>query len=618
MAAIPDRLQYFRYRLFEYLVGEKKFQVPRVLAITAWLHIFLIFLFGVGGYALAGFWRTQKQVRKVWQDALLVGVSLLYGLGIFSTIDLWFRYVTPERFTFWSIFSVLSIWYLILTPFFPWGYIVLEAWDMVKDMFRPITAEVALERQQRELQKHQSYIDNKNSKLSEPQVARDFLTLGVKLKGDNFPSHIGIENHNGWIGLENKLLNQHMFVLGTTGAGKTQALLRIIKEVLSNTDRDIYIVDGKGDLEFAMQIASLAYHIKGIKVPIFKMGHDQDGAWYNGFVGNNQSIYNRLALMLGLQKTDNAGQEWYGSGKSQILQLVCGVGHRSLNIEPPRNFDELLDRLSMGWLLETYKSIPREIRAIKEADKDGDLAGTYKQLSVLARSLGEIVNESGFILEETQVAVFSIRTQSVTVEGKKYLDFSVEDWKDYIGKRQKQGRTALFIIDEFGNFENQNIVSVLSLARGAGVGCILATQDASTLGDPILKQRILSNCNTYFLMKTNFPEEVASLAGTVMRIEASSQILDGEIAEKGTARTQHQFAIDMNDVAQLKPGEMYLINSRKMAKLRVKQVENIELTEDAVQPNPKTRLYDPTKEFLKKELEKQKAPIVRQDDSGIV
>ncbi|MEM7296993.1 MAG: DUF87 domain-containing protein, partial [Bacteroidota bacterium] len=78
------------------------------------------------------------------------------------------------------------------------------------------------------------------------------LRLGVKIKGDRFNNGNGVEENSGWLQFDQSLLDQHMFVLGATGAGKSETLKRIIYETLVSTDRDVFFIDGKGDASLAL------------------------------------------------------------------------------------------------------------------------------------------------------------------------------------------------------------------------------------------------------------------------------------------------------------------------------------------------------------------------------
>jgi hypothetical protein len=81
-------------------------------------------------------------------------------------------------------------------------------------------------------------------------------------------------------------------------------------------------------------------------------------------------------------------------------------------------------------------------------------------------------------------------------------------------------------------------------------------------------------------MATEFPEELAELAGTILRLENSIQFQEGEVTGKGSARIQHQFAVDPNEVAKLKPGEAFIIRQRHHAKIKVRAIGEVEHIEE--------------------------------------
>jgi hypothetical protein len=198
----------------------------------------------------------------------------------------------------------------------------------------------------------------------------------------------------------------------------------------------------------------------------------------------------------------------------------------------------------------------------------------------LAREFAPIVGEEGFRLETQRGAIFSLRTQSVGDTARRFLNFLIEDLKDFVGKRQR--RPGLLIIDEFGVFDNHNIDAILMLARSANFGVILAIQDVATLGDESLRRIILANTRTKLLLATDFPEEIATLAGTTYQIEASLQHEAGEATGMGSARIQHAFRVDMNEAARLQTGEAFLIRQRYAAKLHIKPVGKVAVTAGAI------------------------------------
>ena len=567
-------------------------------------HILLLLGLGPFSYTTAVVLITR---RFRWHYLVLYGVSLAYLLLVIPGVSV-------ADFLPIDMRSILVYW-LLTVPLAPTGGLAMLSWNKIAGVFGKRTIEVEQEEQERRRQEIEKRRANRAMLKAQlqPQLSKDYLNVGVKIEGEEFPSHLGIEEQGDWVKVKYPLFFQHAFVIGTTGAGKTKLLLRLIYETLHNTSLRIYVIDGKGDLEFAETVATLAYQHGRGPTPIFMMGqasHAQaKSSVYDGFRGDREAIANRLSMMMAVDKTVGNALHYSETYKG-LMHLICGVGHSGLGITPPRNFEEVLDRLTFDWLSQTYAEIPRELATIKMAQEGREnlIAAASARLANLARPLEEAVGSSGFSLEGSHCAVFSLRTQSVGIDAKKFLDFLIEDVKDWIGKRQPPGVEALLIIDEFGSFNNDSITDVLTLARSSRVGVILATQDVATLGNDRIRRQILANCNTYFLMKTNFPDELVNLAGTIFAVEPSYQLENGLPTGMQSARIQHQFKIPPNDVAQLTPGQCYIINSRYAVKVHASTIENVPIEKKAIASS-----------FVKQELkrEKTKAPTTRKRNDGV-
>lgn len=409
------------------------------------------------------------------------------------------------------------------------------------------------------------------------------LRLGPRLKGDSFPDYLGVSQQNGWLTIDEKVLDQHLFILGTTGAGKSETIKRLVYEVFSATDRNLYFVDGKGDEGIANDIRALAHQFGRGKAPIFKLGFERSGAIYHGFQGHSRDIYNRLCALIGTSEVEGAA-EYYADVNRDLLQLACYSPEG-----PPRNFEELRMRLTKRWLENAYQDDQQELDAIDQIEKR-TLEGLQYRIRPLAREFSHNIGEEGFSLDNTKCAIFSLRAQSVGDTAKRFLDFLVEDLKDFIGKRQQH--PSVLIIDEFGQFSNSNITALLSLARSARLGVCLATQDVASLKDEQTKKLVLANTRTKLLMASDFPEDVAELAGTSFQIESSMQLSEGDLTGIGSARIQHAFKVDMNEAAKLKPGEAFLIRQRHSAKIqirRIEKVQHIEPQQEETRKRPKSK-----------------------------
>ena len=159
------------------------------------------------------------------------------------------------------------------------------------------------------------------------------------------------------------------------------------------------------------------------------------------------------------------------------------------------------------------------------------------------------------------------------------MNFCLEDAKDWVSTRKERGRPGAIIIDEFSQFDNENISALLELSRSENVSVILATQSIGRLTDEA-RSSIVTNTGTKILMLTTEPEEIAKLAGTILRIENTIQHREGEVTGLGSGSIQDTFAINMNDVRRLNEGEGFIIRRGRGAKLMVKMVEDLTIAED--------------------------------------
>lgn len=365
--------------------------------------------------------------------------------------------------------------------------------------------------------------------------------------------------------LAEEALDQHLLIVGATGTGKSEAIRRLVHEVLASTARDVILVDGKGDPGLAADVRALVWQQRGRETPVFRLGYGPPGARYDGFRGEPGDLYNRLAAMLGVEEATGEARH-YANINRNLLQLVARAP-----AGPPRSFEEVRARLGheLRWLKAAYRDDPDEADYLAGLHRR-EYGGLLHGLLPLARDFAGRIGPAGFALEDTPAAVFSLRTQSAGDTARQFLRFLLEDLKDYAGKRQR--RPAALIVDEFAAFGQRNIVDLLALARSARLGVVLAAQDVAGLGARETRQLILANTRSKLLLATEHPEEVAKLAGTVFQLEASLQHEEGRPTGLGTVRPQHAFRVDLNDVGRLGRGGAYLIRQRHAAKLRISPV----------------------------------------------
>ncbi len=60
------------------------------------------------------------------------------------------------------------------------------------------------------------------------------------------PSSSGVVKYGRWPGMCKWVLDHHLAIIGAPGAGKSELIKRLINKVVTHTNRDVILVDGKG------------------------------------------------------------------------------------------------------------------------------------------------------------------------------------------------------------------------------------------------------------------------------------------------------------------------------------------------------------------------------------
>ncbi|EMF0385565.1 TraM recognition domain-containing protein [Enterococcus hirae] len=137
-------------------------------------------------------------------------------------------------------------------------------------------------------------------------------------------------------------------------------------------------------------------------------------------------------------------------------------------------------------------------------------------------------------------------------------------------KEQQEIKDVLVIFDEPSSYLNDDFISLVNKGRGAGIHAIFSPQTMADI-DRInihLKNQLVGNVNTFFIGKTNAPNEIEFL-GNVMGTYSDIDVTDVVTQEagfsdasklswegdKGTKRQVDRFKINPNRIRDLRQGE---------------------------------------------------------------
>lgn len=494
-----------------------------------------IFIFGVGGILVASLWIAN--LRLSMRESILVVVASSFMVPFVFTLDPWTHVIR-----YW----ILDSWLLTGLAY---GMLVALTW-FETNIRQPIGWDKWIE--WRDRQQQIKYEKQVLQRLKQPSNKRQQIELGAWVDGDQFQYANNLTIENSLIWADPELFDRHVLLIGSPGSGKTVALKHILKEFASKTNRHLFLIDGKGELEFGRDIQAMLQEYRQSPIPLFQMGHNATTDTYNGFKGDSEAVQQRLRAMFRVEE-QQGDSEFYGNINRALLSLVCNaMGH------PPQSLDELDHRFNIDWLYYAYQDNPKKMDAISRYEKWFD--GARIRADSLIWDFQKYITPDGFSLDNVACAVFSLRTSAVGDNARRFFDFLVEDLKHFIGGKRQSEKT-LICIDEVGQLHPEKLLALIELGRSAQAGLVLATQDLSTIENIQTRERIIGSVQTKILMKTDVPQMVGDLAGTRKHVHVTAQTDESlNLTGLGSIRLEDERKVDLNQVRRFSPGRAYLIN----------------------------------------------------------
>lgn len=394
--------------------------------------------------------------------------------------------------------------------------------------------------------------------LASPKGEPTGLELGVFLEGDEDTLPLVRRRRGGrverWGLVPLDFLERHMLVLGSSGSGKTETLLRICAQLVRDRRWRIYYIDAKGRSAAARTFPKLMHAEQRNYAMFPEMAID-------GWRGSGAEIANRLLQTTPLGTEEGAA--YYALTVRQIVHLACGAPGG-----PPDSSREFMRRLSRE-VLEGLYDDDRDLDAIARL-KDEEINGTYRRYDAFFRGVGGALDGT-WGWEDVDAAYVLVDMQRFGDSGTQTVNYLLRDFIHFVSTR-KDDRPALIIIDEFSAAASGSpaAVEIVERLRELGGHAILAPQAAVGLGDELARERIITSTQGgWILHQVPNPDEIAELAGTKLAIEASMQVQDEEVTGAGSAREQHQRRVPSQAVRRLQPGECFVIRQGSAARFQV-------------------------------------------------
>jgi hypothetical protein len=392
------------------------------------------------------------------------------------------------------------------------------------------------------------------------------LMLGAIADGD----WVGFADRRGRVGLLSDSLLRHVAVIGGSGSGKTESLLRIAYLAAQSGFR-VYYIDAKADRvtmeRFRALMAEAEMLVTGV-FPDFR---------FDAFRGDARAIFNRLIEVVPYsQEGDGA---YYRDVAKRVLASVCWA-----EAGAPRSSAELIARLA-----------PSELRRTAPAVVDGlgqrELAGVRLRYEAFFGALADRL-DLGQAFDDRLSFYVLLDGLSLKEETASLARVMLADFAHFAKHRKLPEQRALLILDEFSAIADAaSVVDLVERLRSHNVGVVLASQAEEGLGeDELTRARIIQSCETVILHQTKRPESLASLAGTRIEVQSSLQHLDGLATGVGSGRSQHVFKVDPNAVRRLGPGEAFVIRHGRGARVQIAQAPPVPAL-PPLEPEPLAGLF---------------------------
>ncbi len=504
----------------------------------------------------------------------------MWGCGSFSLI--WYAYEHPIYFL---DPSQRSSDFVLAIPFVTG---LLQPLGTLHALLRPRSVEEWFREaaQQRRKEKVKQLVAAEQLEKHPPPRQAGLIRLGVFLDGERFPPQSGICLQEQWLCLDTQVRAGHSLALGMTRSGKTETQKRYLFEAAMNSHADIYLIDGKGEENLTQFFRTTCYASGRGNPPILRLGDKVRSHPYNGFNGSAEAIYNRLVEITKMGKAEG-GARFYAQMDRSILLPVC----KSVRYGPPRSFLEIIQRIDGSWLEAECRSNP-VARSVLKGVKAGDLITLKRSLYTFYEEFRYAMHPQGFSFDNSRCAIFSLPASSQKDSGKRFLDFLIEDFKDFTLRKDPQ-RHVILMVDELNALGSDNMADLLKQCQSKNTTVFISVQDTASLGKEAQIQDLLANIDVYYLLQSNFPELIASIAGTEDSVEPTIQYDAGEATGLGSIRKQDQFRVHPNDVRELTTGEAFVIQGNKAARIKVARVKETEMPVEALPVEDIPALIEP-------------------------
>ena len=372
--------------------------------------------------------------------------------------------------------------------------------------------------------------------------------------------------------------NYHALYLGTTGAGKTTAILNNI-EHCAKMGIPCIELDGKGSPDLPIRIKQIAdkygrtFKLFTLKPEAINGELAKCLAAYHPFsTGTFTEFKNRIMSLF--SAAEGRGQQHYVIGEETAKNTILAVLERSghdFDLHTVCQFVQDITLLKELAMLTKDPALIKEVELLDE-EKIGDVGKVLKLF--IFSSFGHLFDtkkmENVIKIQETiinnEIVLFMFDSSSYKEDTKKIAKLVINDInsafatiKDRIGQEKK----CYCIFDEFASYASSNLADTISLHRSNGMHAIIGTQGLKTVSlasseTERVAEELIACCGTFLILQLQHEgdiERLANLIGTNKSYEVTRQIdiSEGEGATgMGSSKQVNEYKIHPSEIRELR------------------------------------------------------------------
>jgi hypothetical protein len=368
------------------------------------------------------------------------------------------------------------------------------------------------------------------------------------------------------------MLRTHMLVVGTTGAGKTTALIRLwagfwaAATARHRRGREarpwLVCIDAKGGFDSRDTARKTAEAMRDL-------GARRVGIWPDEVSLNLWALPpGRLTEVLcDLVPVASEGPAAY---YADVLASVVGLAVHAPP-GPPGSSGEFVSRLDAGWLARAYAADSEHVGEVAAAkERVGDVRLRYRTLFT---RLGPGFDGGADVTDFDVLYCIVEGTASVAVgeaQARALVELVTEAASTWQGDQKRAGLLAL---DEFSAVAGRVPVHELTeRCRSLGLAVQVAAQSWESLApEEDQRSRLASTAaGGVLLMRSPDPEALCLLAGTRSVIETGRKIAGrGRYGEEGSGRVQRAWVVDPDRARDFSAGQAAWIHGNACTYVQV-------------------------------------------------